>query len=446
MAALRRVQRAGSTMPQTSAGVVLLTLSISRADYVPPWVKHQADIASHGGEATADRYDPNTRTQLIGWKADPVAGPPGPPPPPGSAAATADTHNDDGDISLTLRADPPPPPSCDVWCGRYTCDAAGCSTCGPDKGCLRPPPPPSPTTPPPPTPPPPLTPPVAPSPPPPSPSPAPSIPSPSPLPPPPSPSPLLPPVRTSGVVAVVSNSYGDDGGVEGGCHAMGEACDLKRCCASLDASCYRTYANAGVDSYTCQRSCFEPDTGRPCAVLSACAEPWRPCSSSGCCVSPTQRCYEKNRTFASCMPECSPHLPRFHGWTCADRNGRSNEQAAALSFANGRSNAGGVTAGSGSIGVAGTVMRGVLGDGLTTLGEEATGLDEKHFFLLLLTLAGCVGCLGLCVLGRLTRAACQQSRRRRRFAVLRPRSARSTRVANDEQELQGEEDEEDILE
>ena len=150
------------------------------------------------------------------------------------------------------------------------------------------------------------------------------------------------------------------------------------------------------------------------------------------------------------MPECSPHLPQFRGWTCADRNGRSNEQAAAaaaaLTFSNGRVGGSAVASSTVDMGVTGMVTRNILGDELTVLGEDATGLAPKKFFLLFLTLAGGLCCLGLCMLGRLARAVRQGARRhKRRFAILRPRAVRPMRLANDE-ELEGEEDDEDILE
>ena len=245
--------------------------------------------------------------------------------------------------------------------------------------------------------------------------------------------------------AVVSDSYGDDGvrGSDGpgGCHAMGAACDIKRCCDALDASCFRTYANAGVESYACQRSCFEPDTGRPCAVLAACAQPWRDCSASGCCVAATQRCYEKNRTFASCMPECSPELPRFRGWTCVNRNGRSNEQAAALAAALSFGSAGAKGGGGGRVGVSGTMMRSIVGDKLASFGESTLGLSGKDLFLLFLTITATLTCCGLYVAGRLGRDACQSIRRKRRLASVRARTARPMRLAaQDEDEEEGEEE------
>ena len=306
-------------------------------------------------------------------------------------------------------------------CARQ-CEFEGCASCGTEKGCERSPPPPSPTPPPLPLAPPPLPPP---SPLPPGASPPKPPPSPEPPgPPPPSP-PALPPVSQSGVVAVVSSSYGDDGaeggGGSGGCHSLGEACDIRRCCEAPGASCFRTTAaNAGVESFACQLSCFEPRTSRPCPVISQCAQPWRDCSASGCCVSETQRCFEKNRTFASCMPECRPELPRFRGWSCDDRNGRNNEQAAAfassLNFASGREEVSVVASGTAS-----AVMRSILGDRLASFGESTLGLSGKDLLVVFLTVAGVLTCCGLYLVGRLCRAACQSGHRKRRLARVRPR-------------------------
>ena len=255
-----------------------------------------------------------------------------------------------------------------------------------------------------------------------------------------------PPVTSSGIFATVSDSYGDDGpqgttripvaGAAHGCHALGAACDQQRCCVTPGASCFRTYANEGVDSYNCQRSCFERGSGRACPVLAACAKPWRDCSASGCCVSDAQRCYEKNRTFASCMPECNPALPRFRGWSCVDRDGRSNDQQAAAAAAN---SFGAIDGASGrsdrAESVARSAMRNILGDDLTLLGESTLGLDSKHLFLLFLTLTGLLACGGLLLAWRLGRAACQGSSAkalaRRRARAL---SARPQRVAKEEEE------------
>ena len=144
------------------------------------------------------------------------------------------------------------------------------------------------------------------------------------------------------------------------------------------------------------------------------------------------------------MVDCSPYLPQFRGWTCADRNGRSNDQAAALTFSNGRVGDGVKATTIGDMGVTGMVTRNILGDKLTVFGEGATGLAPKKFFLLFLTLAGGLCCLGLCVLGRLARAVRHSARRRkRRFAILQPRAVRPVRLANDEDHEEGEEDEGD---
>ena len=157
------------------------------------------------------------------------------------------------------------------------------------------------------------------------------------------------------------------------------------------------------------------------------------------------------------MAECNPDLPRFAGWTCADRNGRSNEQAAAAAAALGFGDGGAAILGSGGggAGAAGTVMRGILGDDLAALGERSLGLQSKDFFLLFLTLAGGLACCALYVAARLGRAACQGSARRRlarkrRLASVRPRSARGgarpMRLAAEEEEhLEGEEWDDEIL-
>ena len=228
---------------------------------------------------------------------------------------------------------------------------------------------------------------------------------------------------------------------------MGEACEMRRCCGPLDASCYRTYVNAGVESYTCQRSCFDPVTGLPCKVLSPCAQPWRDCSASGCCVSATQRCFEKNRTFASCMSECNPTLPRFRGWTCADRNGRSNEQAAAIAAMIRSGASGGESASEqGEAHVTATMVRGIIGEELATLGESTLGLHGKDQFLLFVTLVGGFACCCFCVVFRVCRAACQSAERKRRLArIARPRSRepRPVRLAAEDED---DEDEDDILE
>lgn len=234
---------------------------------------------------------------------------------------------------------------------------------------------------------------------------------------------------------------------------MGHACEIKRCCSSLDASCYRTYANAGVESYTCQRSCFEPATGRPCKVLSPCAQPWRDCSASGCCSSSTQRCFEKNRTFASCMSECSPELPRFRGWSCVDRNGRSNEQAAAIAAY--RTVPGGATARASSplrAHSAEAALRSIVGDELAIQGESMLGLSGKQLLTVLLTLASALACASLCVAWRLVRAACISAQRQRRLArVARPRTkggGRPMRLASEDADEDADDydDDDEILE
>lgn len=244
----------------------------------------------------------------------------------------------------------------------------------------------------------------------------------------------MPPVTASGYITTVSASYGDDGVASGDdCHAMGEACERKRCCSATAGSCFRTYANAGVESYSCQRSCTEPGTRRPCKVLAPCAQPWRDCSTSGCCVSDTQRCFEKNRTFASCMPECLPTLPRFRGWSCADRDGRSNEQQAAL---RGYGSIEIKAAVRDNVDVARSFMRNILGEELTLLGEQQLG---KTFFTLFLTLASGFACCSLYVAGRLVCSACRETRseasRRRLKQELRARArGRPMRLASVDEE------------
>ena len=144
------------------------------------------------------------------------------------------------------------------------------------------------------------------------------------------------------------------------------------------------------------------------------------------------------------MPECSPEKPRFRGWTCTDRNGRSNEQqaavTAALMGASGRD--WGVSATHEGVGA---VVRSVVGDELADLGESALGVNGKQLFTLLLTLGGVLACLVLCVTYRACRAACASAQRKRRLArVARPRSrggGRHKRLATD-MEDGGEEDDE----
>ena len=143
--------------------------------------------------------------------------------------------------------------------------------------------------------------------------------------------------------------------------------------------------------------------------------------------------------------ECRRELPRFRGWSCLDRNGRSNElaaaaAAAALSF-NGRDGTRPDAPASG----AGTIMRGILGDELTALGESTLGLDSYHFFLLFLTLMSGVVCCGLCVAARLGRAACVAAcvKSRRAKSLARARRSRPMRLAAEEDEHG--EDDDDIL-
>ena len=74
------------------------------------------------------------------------------------------------------------------------------------------------------------------------------------------------------------------------------------------------------------------------------------------------------------------------------------------------------------------------------------GLSGKDFFLLFLTLAGGLTCCSLYVACRLGRAACQSSRRKRRFATIRPRrgGGRPMRLAAEDDDEFGEEDD-DII-
>ena len=109
-----------NTMHRLRPAFLLLACARVRAtsDYVPPWIKHQQEVAASGPiTASADRYDPHTKTQLVGWRAPTVAGPPGPPPPPESASAASRTAEG---TAPTAAANPPPPPSCSDWCSQYT--------------------------------------------------------------------------------------------------------------------------------------------------------------------------------------------------------------------------------------------------------------------------------------------------------------------------------------
>lgn len=96
-------------------------------------------------------------------------------------------------------------------------------------------------------------------------------------------------------------------------------------------------------------------------------------------------------------------------------------------------------------GVGGQVMRHILGDELTALGESTLGLGSYKFFLLFLTLASGLACCSLCIMARLVRAAvvrcCFMSRRAKALALARKasRKAGAIRVASDDFD-QGEED------
>ena len=102
-------------MRPSSLLLLAASTQVTLADYVPPWVKHQQELNTHQVQAAADRYDPATKTQIVGWKAPAAASPPGPPPPPQSAADAAA-----GTDANAPAANPPPPPSCSNWCSKYT--------------------------------------------------------------------------------------------------------------------------------------------------------------------------------------------------------------------------------------------------------------------------------------------------------------------------------------
>jgi hypothetical protein len=141
------------------------------------------------------------------------------------------------------------------------------------------------------------------------------------------------------------------------------------------------------------------------------------------------------------MPECSTELPRFRGWTCADRNGRSNEQAAAAARAVG-GRQGDAEGALGSFVAAETVVRSVFGDELTVRAKATLGLGTKELFTLLLTVVGGLACCGLCIVSSLCRtlcrALCVKSRRAKALAKARKGSVR---VAGAELDDGGSEDE-----
>ena len=230
------------------------------------------------------------------------------------------------------------------------------------------------------------------------------------------------------------------------CNRMGEPCDISRCCSSADASCFRTYTNGGVFSASCQRTCIEPVSGRPCEVLTACAQPSAECSASGCCAAPAQRCFEKNRTFATCMPICQVGLHRFSDWSCLDRDGHSAAEAAALRLSHGATgpahSVGAMQSDSSSTTQA--LMRTIFGGEVIDLAEALLGIDGKHLFVVLLTVAGVIVCCGLYIAGKLGRAACKCDRRRNpppekvlrsvRARARQQRETRQTQVAIEEPE------------
>ena len=304
------------------AGLWLAAASTERRKTSSPWQEPRA-----GGAAV-----------IVGWKPAAKSPPPSPPPPPAGGGHPPPPPVDQLVASRggesTHSTPPPPPPSCSSWCSKDTCEMYGCITCGPEMGCTRPPPPPPPRIPPPPASPPPSLPP----PPliPPSPPPLPGLPPPPP-PSPRSPPPSSPPVHVLGVHANVFASYGDDEvedtsrqGHRQPCARGGQDCHVERCCSGGGSACFRTYTASGQHTGTCQRACYEADSGRPCAVLAMCAQPFHECSASGCCQSRAQRCFEANATYARCMPECSAAMHAYKDWTCADRNGRSSAELATL--------------------------------------------------------------------------------------------------------------------
>ena len=136
---------------------------------------------------------------------------------------------------------------------------------------------------------------------------------------------------------------------------------------------------------TCQRACFQSESGQPCAVLAMCAQPFQPCSMSGCCSLRSQHCFEANASFAQCLPECSAGLNAFKGWTCTKRSGMSTEEMAAMREQSPVARTGSVA-----------VVRAIMGDNRAT----ALGVTGQHGVALLITALGVLGCCTAYILRR----------------------------------------------